>query len=145
MKQSGNSTHESLKHSVPTSETLGDFTTTWRVIPISALAIVIGVVSAYVALALLRLIGFFTNLFFYGRVRTDLVSPVGHHLGGWVVLIPVIGGLIVGLMARFGSERIRGHGIPEAIEAILLRGAKVEPKVAILKPVSAAIAIGSGG
>lgn len=145
MKQSGNSTHESLKHSVPTSETLGDFTTTWRVIPISALAIVIGVVSAYVALALLRLIGLFTNLFFYGRAQTNLVSPAGHHLGPWVILVPVIGGLIVGLMARYGSDRIRGHGIPEAIEAILLRGAKVEPKVAILKPVSAAIAIGSGG
>jgi len=109
------------QHSVPPLETLGDFTTTWRVLPISGLAIVIGVLSAYVALGLLRLIGFFTNLFFYGRIRTDLVSPAGHHLGGWVVLIPVIGGLIVGLMARFGSDRIRGHGIPEAIEAILLR------------------------
>ena len=132
-------------HSIPPLETLGDFTTNWRVIPLSGLAIVIGIVSAYVALGLLRLIGFFTNLFFYGRVRFDLVSPAGHHLGGWVILVPVIGGLIVGLMARFGSDRIRGHGIPEAIEAILLRGAKVEPKVAILKPVSAAIAIGSGG
>src|SRR5215472_8876002 len=146
MKESSKSTPgKPHQHSVPPLETLGDFTTTWRVLPISGLAIVIGVLSAYVALGLLRLIGFFTNLFFYGRIRTDLVSPAGHHLGGWVVLIPVIGGLIVGLMARFGSDRIRGHGIPEAIEAILLRGAKVEPKVAILKPVSAAIAIGSGG
>src|SRR5215475_13817402 len=146
MKQSSKSTPgKPPQYSVPPIETLGDFTTTWRVLPISGLAIVIGVVSAYVALALLRLIGFFTNLFFYGRIRFDLVSPAGHHLGGWVVLIPVIGGLIVGLMARFGSDRIRGHGIPEAIEAILLRGAKVEPRVAILKPVSAAIAIGSGG
>lgn len=134
-----------LKHAVTPIEELGDFTTTWRVLPISGLAIVIGVVSAYVALFLLRLIGLCTNLFFYGRLRTDLVSPAGHHLGYFVVLIPVIGGLIVGLMARFGSERIRGHGIPEAIEAILLRGAKVEPRVAVLKPVSAAIAIGSGG
>ncbi|HEY6252667.1 MAG TPA: chloride channel protein [Candidatus Angelobacter sp.] len=146
MKKSGNPSHpNSLKHSVPPLDDLGDFTTTWRVLPISGLAIVIGVVSAYVALALLRLIGFFTNLFFYGRARTTLVSPAEHHLGPWVILVPVIGGLIVGLMARFGSDRIRGHGIPEAIEAILLRGAKVEPKVAILKPVSAAIAIGSGG
>jgi H+/Cl- antiporter ClcA len=133
------------KHSVPPLETLGDFTTTWRVLPISGLAIVIGVVSAYVALGLLRLIGLFTNIFFYGRIKTSLVSPAGHHLGYWVILVPVIGALIVGLMARFGSERIRGHGIPEAIESILLHGAKVEPKVAILKPVSAAIAIGSGG
>jgi chloride channel protein, CIC family len=134
-----------LKHTVSPVEELGDFTTTWRVLPISGIAIMIGVVSAYVALLLLRLIGLCTNLFFYGRLRTDLVSPAGHHLGYFVVLVPVIGGLIVGLMARFGSERIRGHGIPEAIEAILLRGARVEPRVAILKPVSAAIAIGSGG
>ena len=134
-----------IKHTVTPVEELGDFTTTWRVLPISALAIVIGVLSAYVALFLLRLIGLCTNLFFYGRWRTDLVSPAGNHLGYFVVLIPVIGGLIVGLMARFGSDRIRGHGIPEAIEAILLRGAKVEPRVAVLKPVSAAIAIGSGG
>lgn len=133
------------KHSIPPLETLGDFTTTWRVLPISGLAIVIGVVSAYVALGLLRLIGFFTNLFFYGRARTALISPAGHHLGYWVILVPIIGALVVGLMARFGSERIRGHGIPEAIESILLYGAKVEPKLAILKPVSAAIAIGSGG
>src|SRR5215472_9591963 len=133
-----------LKRTISPVE-LGDFTTTWRVLPISLIAIVIGVVSAYVALLLLRLIGLFTNLFFYGRVRTDLVSPAGHHLGYFVVLIPMIGSLIVGFMARFGSERIRGPGIPEAIEAILLHGAKVEPKVAVLKPVSAAIAIGSGG
>jgi chloride channel protein, CIC family len=134
-----------LKHAVTPIEDLGDFTTTWRVLPISGIAIGIGVISAYVALLLLRLIGLCTNLFFYGRLRTDLVSPAGHHLGYFVVLIPVLGGLIVGLMARFGSERIRGHGIPEAIEAILLRGARIEPRVAVLKPVSAAIAIGSGG
>ncbi len=132
-------------HSLRPAEELGDFTTTWRVLPISAIAIVIGVVSAYVAVGLLRLIGFFTNLFFYGRLRTEMVSPAGHHLGYAVVLIPVLGALLVGFLARFGSDRIRGHGIPEAIEAILLRGAKIEPKVAILKPVSSAIAIGSGG
>lgn len=132
-------------HSLSPAEELGDFTTTWRVLPISGIAIVVGVVSAYVAVGLLRLIGFFTNLFFYGRLRTELVSPAGHHLGYFVVLIPVAGALLVGILARFGSDRIRGHGIPEAIEAILLRGAKIEPKVAILKPVSSAIAIGSGG
>jgi chloride channel protein, CIC family len=124
---------------------LGDFTTTWRVLPITGLAVVIGVVAAYVAVALLKLIGFFTNFFFYQRISTAFSSPAGNHLGGWVVLVPVIGGLIVGLLARYGSEKIRGHGIPEAIEAILLRGAKVEPRLAILKPVSTAIAIGSGG
>src|SRR5947209_7537000 len=124
---------------------LGDFTTTPRVLFISALAVLIGFASAYVALALLRLIGLFTNLFFYGRFGTALVSPAGNHLGWWEVLIPIIGGLIVGLMARYGSERIRGHGIPEAIEAILINGSRVQPRLAILKPLSAAISIGTGG
>ncbi|HKR08855.1 MAG TPA: chloride channel protein [Gemmatimonadaceae bacterium] len=124
---------------------LGDFTTRPRVITISLMAIVIGIVSAYVALALLKLIGLFTNLFFFQRVSTALVSPAGNHLGPFEVLVPIIGALIIGLMARYGSERIRGHGIPEAIEAILINGSRVDPKVAILKPVSSAISIGSGG
>ena len=106
---------------------------------------VIGVISAYVAVALLKLINFFTNLFFFHRLSSALAHPGDAHLGIWIVFVPVIGGLIVGLIARFGSDKIRGHGIPEAIEAILQRGAKVEPKLAVLKPVSAAIAIGSGG
>ncbi len=125
--------------------TLGDFTTTWRVLPITGLALVLGVVSAYVAVGLLKLINFFTNLFFFQRLSSAPASPGDAHLGMWVVAVPVIGGLLVGLIARFGSDKIRGHGIPEAIEAILLRGAKVEPRLAILKPVSTAIAIGSGG
>src|SRR6516162_337438 len=126
-------------------EELGDFTTTLRVLPISALAIGIGVLCAYVALALLRLIGLFTNIFYYGQWSSKLISPAGNHLGWYSVLVPVVGGLIVGLMARYGSERIRGHGIPEAIEAILINGSRVEPKVAFLKPLSSAISIGSGG
>ena len=126
-------------------EVLGDFTTTTRVLPISALAIFIGMVAAFVALALLRLIGLFTNLFYFGRWSTAMVSPVGNHLGIYSVLVPIGGALIIGLMARYGSERIRGHGIPEAIEAILINGSRVEPKVAILKPISSAISIGSGG
>src|SRR5262249_21509396 len=125
--------------------TLGDFTTTWRVLVLSVLAAAIGVLSAFVALALLRLIGLFTNLFFFQRWDTALVSPAGHTLGLFVVLVPIIGALIIGLMARYGSERIRGHGIPEAIEAILISGSRVEPRVAFLKPLSAAISIGSGG
>ena len=124
---------------------LGDFTTTARVIPLSGIAIGIGVLSAFVALALLRLIGLFTNLFFFQRWSTKLVSPTGNSLGGFEVLIPVAGALVIGFMARYGSERIRGHGIPEAIEAILIRGSRVEPRVAVLKPVSSAISIGSGG
>jgi CIC family chloride channel protein len=124
---------------------LGDFTLTTRVLPLSGLAIVIGVFAAYVAAVLLKLIGFFTNVFFYQRAETTLVSPAEHHLGAFVILIPVAGALVVGIMARYGSEKIRGHGIPEAIEAILMNGSRVEPKVALLKPISAAISIGSGG
>src|SRR5437660_8511386 len=110
---------------------LGDFTATWRVVPMALAGVGIGVLAAYVALILLRLIGLFTNLFFFQRWDTALVSPAGNTLGLLEILVPVIGGLIVGLMARYGSERIRGHGIPEAIEAILINGSRVEPKVAI--------------
>jgi len=124
---------------------LGDFTTTTRVLPIAGLAVVIGVAAAYVAAGLLKLISFFTNLFFFQRFSTAQVSPAAHHLGPFVILVPVAGAIAIGFMARYGSERIRGHGIPEAIEAILMGGSRVEPKVALLKPVSAAISIGSGG
>jgi chloride channel protein, CIC family len=124
---------------------LGDFTASPRIILISLLALFVGAIGAFVALALLRLIGIFTNLFFFQRWSATLVSPVGNHLGPFVILVPVIGALIVGLMARYGSERIRGHGIPEAIEAILINGSKIQPRVAILKPLSSAISIGSGG
>jgi chloride channel protein, CIC family len=105
----------------------------------------IGVASAFIAFVLLRLIGIFTNLFFFQRWSTSMASPAANHLGAWEVAVPVAGALIIGVMARYGSERIRGHGIPEAIEAILINGSKVEPKVAILKPLSSAISIGSGG
>ena len=124
---------------------LGDFTTTPRVVPVSGLAVGIGIFAAYVAALLLALIGLCTNLFFFQRIDTSLVAPAGHHLGPFVVLVPVAGALVVGLMARYGSDRIRGHGIPEAIEAILMNGSRVEPKVALLKPLSSAISIGSGG
>jgi chloride channel protein, CIC family len=133
-----NGDHAALTH-------LSDFTTTTRVLPIAGLAIVIGVCAAYVAAALLKLINFFTNLFFFQRFSLSFASPASHHLGPYVVIVPIAGALIVGLMARYGSDRIRGHGIPEAIEAILMGGSRVEPKVALLKPISAAISIGSGG
>lgn len=145
------------KHLESSVASLRDFSTTWRVLPISGLAIIIGVVAAYVAVLLLRLIGFFTNFFFYLRMSTAFSPPAGavwpirsvsfaqHHIGWLALFVPIIGGVIVGLMARYGSDKIRGHGIPEAIEAILLHGAKVEPRVALWKPISAAIAIGSGG
>jgi len=125
---------------------LGDFTATNRMLLITALALPIGAVSGCVAWVLLRLIGLITNAVFYGRVDSALVAPgVGHHNPFVVLLAPVAGGLVIGLMARFGSEKIRGHGMPEAIEAILLGGSKVQPRVAVLKPVSAAISIGTGG
>jgi CIC family chloride channel protein len=124
---------------------LGDFTTTVRVLPITALAVAIGVLAAFVALALLRMIGLFTNLFFYQRWSFELASPAGNHLGALVIVVPVVGALLIGLLARYGSERIRGHGIPEAIESILLKGSRIEPRVAFLKPISSAISIGSGG
>src|SRR4029079_3577150 len=127
------------------AESLGDFTATPRLLVISLFAACIGVVSAFVALALLKLIGLFTNLFFFQRVSTALITPEAHTLGAWVIVVPIVGALIIGLMARYGSERIRGHGIPEAIEAILINGSRVEPRVAILKPLSSAISIGSGG
>ena len=124
---------------------LGDFTTGRRVLVITAIAIGIGGVAAYVAKGLLALIALFTNIFFYGRFTFAASSPVGHHLGAFVIVIPVIGALIIGLMARYGSDRIRGHGIPEAIEAILINGSRIDAKVAVLKPISSAISIGSGG
>ena len=106
---------------------LGDFTVGPRTIFIALLAVGIGVISAYVALGLLKLIGLFTNLFFFQRWSTALVSPAGNHLGWLVVLVPVAGSIVIGFMARYGSERIRGHGIPEAIESILINGSRVEP------------------
>jgi chloride channel protein, CIC family len=127
------------------NEELGDFTTTLRVVPISCLAMLIGALCAFVALVLLRLIGLFTNAFYFGRWSMTMVSPAGNHLGFFSVFVPIGGALIIGVMARYGSERIRGHGIPEAIESILINGSRVEPKVAFLKPLSSAISIGSGG
>ena len=88
---------------------------------LSSVAILIGIISAYVAVGLLSLITFFTNLFFFQRLSFAAASPAAHMLGGLVVIVPVIGGVIIGLMARYGSDRIRGHGIPEAIESILAR------------------------
>jgi H+/Cl- antiporter ClcA len=124
---------------------LGDFTATKRLIPISLIAIAIGLVSSLVAVGLLRLIALFTNLFYFQRWSFAGASPVENQLGYLAVGVPVAGALLIGLMARYGSERIRGHGIPEAIESILLHGSKVAPRLAILKPLSSAISIGSGG
>ena len=127
------------------SSVLRDFTVDGRVWLLSGVALVIGIGATLLAAVLLQLIAIATNLFYYHRFSMASVSPAGSPLGLWMVVVPVVGGVLVGLMARFGSDKIRGHGIPEAIEAILLNRARVEPKIALLKPVSAAIAIGSGG
>ena len=124
---------------------LGDFATTRSVLGLSAAALVVGALVACVALALLDLIGLITHLAYTGTVNTSLASPDIKVLGVWSVLVPVVGGLIVGVMARVGSERIRGHGIPEAMETILLRGSRMEPRLAVLKPASSAVSIGTGG
>jgi len=125
---------------------LRDFTIDHRTWLLIAVAIVIGTGAAALAVFLLNAIAFATNLFYFHRLSLAPVGPATSPLPHWMLLLtPIAGGLLVGLMAKYGSDKIRGHGIPEAIEAILLRGARVEPKVAVLKPISAAIAIGSGG
>src|SRR3954465_7196713 len=91
---------------------LGDFTANARLLLLSGVAIPIGILSAYVAVALLALISFFTNVFFFQRFSFAPASPAMHTLGGFVILVPIVGGIIIGFMARYGSERIRGHGIP---------------------------------
>jgi CIC family chloride channel protein len=124
---------------------LSDFTASARTVPIAILASLIGLLSSCVAFVLLKLINLFTNIFYFHRFTLAAASPAAHGLGYWAVVVPIVGALIIGVMARYGSERIRGHGIPEALEAILVRGSRIEPKVALLKPLSAAISIGSGG
>ena len=124
---------------------LADFSTDRRVLLLSAMALMIGAISALVAYVLIWLIAAITNLAFYQRLSASPAVPQGNHLGLWVVLVPVAGALIIGLLARFGSEKIRGHGIPEALEAILLGRSRIDLKVALLKPLSAAISIGTGG
>ncbi|MGZ3183819.1 MAG: chloride channel protein [Telluria sp.] len=123
----------------------GDFAADRRLLKLTLIAAVLGVASTLTGAALLWLIRVFTNLFFFGRLDSAFHSPATNTLGLWVIPIPVIGGLIIGLMARYGSEKIRGHGIPEAIEAILFGRSQMSPKVAMLKPLSSGIAIGSGG
>jgi chloride channel protein, CIC family len=125
---------------------LRDFTVDRRVWLLSGVALVIGTGAAALAVVLLRAIALATNAFYYHRLSLAMVGPAGSPLSPWIMpLVPVAGGLLVGLIAHYGSEKIRGHGIPEAIEAILLHGARIDPKVAVLKPLSAAISIGSGG
>jgi chloride channel protein, CIC family len=124
---------------------LRDTTATPRLVVITALAAVVGCLSAGAAWVLVRLIGTATNAFWYGRASDRLTVPDPRHLGLWSILLPVAGGLVVGVIARFGSERVRGHGTPETIEAVMVHGSRVQPRLAVLKPLSAAVAIGTGG
>jgi len=117
----------------------------FRIVLISFLAAGVGLLAGIVAYVLYKLIGLFTNIAFFHEFSTTFRSVGDHHFGWWVILIPVIGGLIVGVMAKYGTSKIKGHGIPEAMEAVLVNRSRIEPKVAILKPISAAIAIGTGG
>src|SRR5580693_129000 len=117
----------------------------YRIELVSLLAAVIGVLAGFIAYILYDLIGLITNLAYYHEWSFHFRSPENTHLGPWIIVTPVIGGLIVGFMAKYGSEKIKGHGIPEAMEAVLTSRSRIEAKVAILKPLSAAIAIGTGG
>lgn len=123
----------------------GDFTTQFSILKLIPVTILVGAAGAVIALLLVWLIGFITNILYYQQIDFHLLSPKDNTLGWISVLIPVLGGIIVGIMARYGSERIRGHGIPEAMETILVGGSKVEPKLTILKPLSSAVSIGTGG
>ena len=116
-----------------------------RVLFTSGLALLLGAAAGGVAQALTRLIGLFTNLAFYGRLSTSFASPADNRLGGWVIAVPVLGAVVVGLMARYGSAAIRGHGIPEAMEQVLLNKSRIPARITLLKPLSAAISIGTGG
>jgi CIC family chloride channel protein len=124
---------------------LRDYTADSRMVLMSGLAVLVGAAGAVLSWALLRLIYLATNVFYFHRLSTAIVDPGASALGWKAIFLPVLGGLLVGLIARFGSDRIRGHGMPEAIEAVLMRGAKISPKITIFKPVATAIAIGSGG
>jgi H+/Cl- antiporter ClcA/CBS domain-containing protein len=94
---------------------------------------------------LTHLIGFITNLVYYGRFSLEFSAPSTDRWGAWAVLIPIGGAILVGLMARFGAAAIRGHGIPEVMERVLYNRSQISPKIMFLKPISAAIAIGTGG
>jgi chloride channel protein, CIC family len=118
---------------------------TFRIGWISILAALVGMLAGLIAYILYDLIGLFTNLAYYHEWSFHFRSPENTAIGPWIILTPVIGGLIVGVMAKYGSSKIKGHGIPEAMEAVLTSRSRIEARVAILKPLSAAIAIGTGG
>jgi CIC family chloride channel protein len=116
-----------------------------RVLLICGLAIAVAFAAGLVARILTALIGLITNISFYGRFDTSFASPAGNHLGPFVVVVPIVGAILVGFMARYGSKAIRGHGIPEAMEQVLFNQSRIPARMTFLKPLSAAIAIGTGG
>lgn len=124
---------------------LGDFHVMPRVAVIAALAVPVGAAAALVAVGLLKLIALFTNLCFHGRLSFGDTTPATTSHWWLILFMPIVGGLVIGVMARYGSEKIRGHGMPEAIESILVGRSKVQPRIAVLKPVSSAVSIGTGG
>src|SRR3984957_10332735 len=137
--------HSSSSHSSNLNNPLRDFTADRRVLILAALAIVVGSAGAGAAWVLSRLINLVTNLAYFGTLSVAPANMADNTLGWAAARIPVAGCLIIGLMARFGSEKIRGHGIPEAIEAILIGRSRIQARVALLKPLSSAISIGTGG
>ncbi|SDJ77682.1 H+/Cl-antiporter ClcA [Pedobacter sp. ok626] len=116
-----------------------------RLLQISLLSIAVAILISIIAKGLVLLINLVTNICFYGNFDFSFNSPANNHLGLWVIILPASGGVLVGLMALFGSKAIRGHGIPEAMEQVLTNQSKIKPSIAFLKPISSAIAIGSGG
>ena len=116
-----------------------------EVVLLAPYALIVGLIAGVVAQGLLELIGLLTNVFFYGRWSWSMVSPAHHHLGTWVILIPPLGGLLVGLMIHHWEPTLKGHGIPEAMEAVLIGKSRVRVRVAFLKPIATAFAIGTGG
>jgi H+/Cl- antiporter ClcA/CBS domain-containing protein len=116
-----------------------------RVIIISGIAIAVGAAGALIATLLTHLIGFITNLAYFGRLSSEFVAPSTARWGAWSVLVPIVGAVVVGLMARYGAAAIRGHGIPEVMERVLYNRSRISPRIMFLKPLSAAVAIGTGG
>ncbi|MEM3852522.1 MAG: chloride channel protein [Methanomassiliicoccales archaeon] len=122
----------------------GDFIAETRIARLSLISAGIGVVAGFIAYALYHLIGLITNIFFYGRISDSFVAPDHSPFGPLVIILPAIGGLLAGLMIKYGSPKIIGHGIPEAMEAVIVDKSKIEPKVGLLKAVSGAVTIGTG-
>jgi len=145
LPQTGIPVSPSLSGITPNQADPGKKISKKRLLQISALCVVVAMAICLIAKLLVILINIVTNLSFFGSFNLSFISPSGNHLGIWVIFIPVIGGIAVGLMALYGSKAIRGHGIPEAMEQILTNQSRIKPSITILKPLSSAIAIGTGG